>query len=370
MLLLAGVLGMMAVGATAFYGFEMGQSDDEPDAALTNPPNTGDGSDDLLNTIRNTPDEDDPQTAPDQSGDAAETGNPETDRPDPVKAQATHDPQGYVPGEIRSGAEADDTLAGTPGDDQINGYGGGDTVAGLDGADTLHGDSGADTLLGGAGGDLLHGEEDDDSLHGDTGDDTLFGHAGHDHLRGGAGADSLAGGEDNDSLQGGTGADALHGGLGDDTLLGGAGADTLFGGPGNDVLTGLVDNPETAATGDADAGDYLNGGAGDDLIVAGQGDTVSGGAGADTFALGHWITQPHQSEITDFSVEEDTLMVIYDDIADPDPDVALEPDPEDADRQHLLLNGMRIASIAGGDGLGLGHVTLVAASSLPPAARL
>ena len=360
MLLLAGVLGMMAVGGTAFYGFDLGQpNDDDPDVPLPAQTGPDDGGSDLLDSVRNDTTSDDPE------------GDHDANVENKVQDQSADDPggalsqQAYQPGEIIAGAEGDDALTGTSGDDQINGYADYDLISGLGGDDTLHGDSGADTLDGGDGADVLHGEEDDDSLSGGDGADSLYGHGGQDSLAGGMGQDSLVGGEGHDTLTGGDGADALHGGLGDDTLEGGLGADTLFGGWGNDALTGVVDDPDTPSTDDMDDADFLNGGGGDDLIVAGKDDIVSGGGGADTFALGHWLTQPHQAEITDFSSDEDVLMVIYDDTVNPDPDIALESDPDDPDRQHVLLNGMGIASVAGPDMLTLGHITLVAESSLP-----
>jgi len=346
MLLLASVLGMMAVGATAFFGFDFGPSDDEDDLPLPFQPASG--QPDLmagLDKLDVSPDDPAPNDpAPDQTA---------PDIP-------------FTPGDIVSGDAADNSLTGTDASDQINGYAGDDLVAGGPGDDQLYGDLGQDTLLGEAGNDTLHGDEGDDSLSGQDGADDLYGHAGQDTLSGGAGDDTLQGGEGNDSLAGDAGDDALHGGLDDDTLDGGAGADTLFGGWGNDALTGVVDDPQTARTDDIDAGDFLNGGGGDDVIVIGQDDTVTGGTGADTFTLGHWIPQGHQAEILDFSLAEDALMVIYDDAADPDPVVTLEPDEAESDLQHLVLNGVRLAAISGAVGLTLDAIALIPESALSP----
>jgi len=59
----------------------------------------------------------------------------------------------------------------------------------------------------------------------------------------------------------------LHGAIGNDTLEGGIGQDTLFGGWRDDVIPGIVYDPNTQ---DLDGKDYLNGGGGNDLIIAGK----------------------------------------------------------------------------------------------------
>jgi Ca2+-binding RTX toxin-like protein len=71
------------------------------------------------------------------------------------------------------------------------------------------------------------------------------------------------------------GADWLDGGAGNDLISGAGGADTLIGGSGNDVLAG-------------DWGDdLLRGGGDDDRLTGGLGaDLMYGGAGRDVFVLG------------------------------------------------------------------------------------
>jgi Ca2+-binding RTX toxin-like protein len=118
------------------------------------------------------------------------------------------------------------------------GYGRNDSLKGNTGSDTLYGGSGDDTLIGG---DLRFA-----SLQGD----------GTDYLSGGTGNDILVGRLDDDTLIGGQGNDSLFGGLGNDRLYGGAGNDTLW---GSDKV---LEDPST---------DY---------------DTLTGGAGADTFVIG------------------------------------------------------------------------------------
>jgi len=157
-----------------------------------------------------------------------------------------------------------------------------------------------------------------------AGDDRLEGLGGHDILAGGAGIDSLFGGAGNDTLDGGAGIDLLDGGIGIDWLsyatdtagvaidlyfrsaLGGqaegdsiaSGFEGLLGGAGNDAIIAHdeVDDTILGAGGDdtiqsfgdfALSRDLLDGGAGDDSIVAyGGSHTLVGGAGADTLRGG------------------------------------------------------------------------------------
>jgi Ca2+-binding RTX toxin-like protein len=112
------------------------------------------------------------------------------------------------------------------------GYGGNDSLEGGTGSDTLYGGSGDDTLSG----SYLLLVDRNDYLSGGTGNDVLFGDSGNDTLIGGRGNDGLYGGLGNDRLYGGAGNDTLLGSfswLGDpsndyDTLTGGAGADTFI----------------------------------------------------------------------------------------------------------------------------------------------
>jgi Ca2+-binding RTX toxin-like protein len=166
-------------------------------------------------------------------------------------------------------------------------------------------------------------------------------------------------------LRGDAGDDALHGDLDDDTLHGGLGRDTLFGGWGNDVIVGLVDDPATVIFDDLDSGDFLNGGPGNDLILAGQGDLVDTGEGADTVMIGDWIAGGDGAEILDFHSEEDRLIVFYDAQSGTAPNLSLEPGTEDGTAQTLLLNGVAIATIASAPGLTLDHIALLPREALP-----
>jgi len=343
MLLLAGLLGMMAVGATAFFGFDIG-SDEAEDEMLNMPLPDNNGTDDLLSDTDASEPSDVPPDPPDPPEDSGDTPYPEW--------------------QITMGQPGADTIDGSSANDQINGGDGDDQIFGGFGDDQLFGSAGVDTIDGQSGDDTLHGGDEDDRLVGRAGHDQMFGHNGADTLIGSDGDDSLVGGAGNDVLLGQDGADALHGDLADDLLQGGRGADTLFGGWGNDTISGVVDDPDMPGLQDLDENDYLNGGGGDDLILAGRDDIISTGDGADTVALGDWLSQDHQAQITDFSVTEDSLMVIYNDDADPDPEVTLEQDEEHQTRQHVVLNGMRVAAVDGADGLTLDHITLIAESTL------
>ncbi|MEL6979362.1 MAG: cadherin domain-containing protein [Pseudomonadota bacterium] len=204
--------------------------------------------------------------------------------------------------EIRAGNQ-DDTIVGSAGDDIIKGEGGVDDLSGGDGADTLRGGDGDDALKGDAG---------DDFLYGDAGADTLTGGAGADLLDGGDGADQLLGGVGNDDLRGHAGDDILTGGAGDDVIRGGAGhdiavftgnladydfsvsgsditvADTRAGAPdGTDTVRGNETEVMRFADGDAavtvlGSNATWTGGAGSDIVQAGNGvDVIDGGAGDD-----------------------------------------------------------------------------------------
>jgi Ca2+-binding RTX toxin-like protein len=316
-MLLVGLMGMLAVGATAFYGFDalVDDSEAEEESVALKPGETSETADSAHMDI----------SALDEGG-----------------------------GTIVEGTDESDALTGGENPDQINGYGDDDQIDGFEGRDDLHGEAGQDTLIGSEGEDTLHGGDGDDLLSGGAGADALFGGNHDDVLDGDNGDDSLVGSDGNDTLSGGAGADALHGELGDDSLAGGAGQDTLFGSNGNDLLNGADDR-------DAD---YLNGGAGEDTITSGDGDIVSTGNGADTVLLNARLANDHQPLITDFSAEEDSLAVIFDDFADPDPDVTIEEDPDLPSRLSVLINGNTVASLDHSPGLTLDHVTLIPQSTL------
>lgn len=255
-----------------------------------------------------------------------------------------------------TGTDASDFLVGTADGDLVNGGLGNDTIRGLGGNDTLNGAEGNDDLDGGDGNDLLIGGAGDDTLQGGMNADTLEGGAGNDVLRGGKGHDSIVGGDGNDTIYSGLGQDTMTGGdgadvfvvRGDDPNFPGAlkaptitdfvaGTDTIaiegateaeitsaltaqttvdggvsFSINGATVVvkgTGLTSLTASNVTTDAAipvapvAGqtytltsgiDVINGGAGNDTVIAGTqggnlalnaGDNINGGAGTDTLQI-------------------------------------------------------------------------------------
>ena len=253
---------------------------------------------------------------------------------------------------IYSGA-GDDTILGGSGDDTIYGGADDDWLGGESGNDTLHGDEGDDWLAGGSNDDTLYGGADEDTLYGGSGDDTLYGGTERDLLYGEGGDDTLYGGAGDDWLEGGADADTLYGGAGKDRLEGGAGADTFVfeAGHGTDriadftagedvidlsAIVGIVDFDDLTITvergnavidlsahgggritlegvspSDLNADDfvfyqnvYTGTNAAETLEGGGGDDTITGNAGADTFAFapGHG-----NDTITDFTDGEDTI---------------------------------------------------------------
>jgi Ca2+-binding RTX toxin-like protein len=177
---------------------------------------------------------------------------------------------------------------------------------------TLNGEAGADVIVGSAGADLINGSTEDDTIAGGAGNDTMNGEDGNDRMfwNDGDGSDVMEGGNGTGDLaqvNGGTGAEAftiaangarvsfqrispgpflldigttehlvLNAGDGDDTvsasgnlaalielsLDGGDGNDTILAGNGNDVLIG--------GSGD----DFVDGNQGIDIAVLGDGNDV------------------------------------------------------------------------------------------------
>ena len=280
--------------------------------------------------------EDEALSLADGGGDALLSGG---DGDDEVYGEAGHDViEGNDGNDLLYGGTGDDRISGNNGDDMIWGNEGNDTIFGNNGDDVIWGNEGDDRIEGGAGNDRIYGglgddtiagnEGDDvirgeggnDTITGDAGDDVIYGEAGDDVLAGGAGQDRIYGGDGNDviygfaadpagddgstdSLYGEAGADTLWGGRGDDRLDGGPDADELHGGAGNDLLiadSGIGDRlygqdgddrlfgSDDGSDVDPDFtdgirfGDYLDGGAGDDMIWGlGGADEILGGPGND-----------------------------------------------------------------------------------------
>ncbi len=125
-------------------------------------------------------------------------------------------------------------------------------------------------------------------------------------------------------------------------MTGGEGSDTLMGGRGNDHLDGGTD---------ADP-DFLNGGEGYDTLTGGAGDILSGGTGADSFSLSDWLDENHPpAALTDFDAGQDTLCIVYDPAAHPDPELTLAASSDDPAISHLMLDGHIVAILPAGSGL-------------------
>ncbi|HEX8125722.1 MAG TPA: cadherin domain-containing protein [Allosphingosinicella sp.] len=135
------------------------------------------------------------------------------------------------------------------------------------------------TVDGGDGNDVIHASDRGDNLLGGAGNDTLRGGRLDDWLLGGDGDDTLyagsadgAPGGNGNYLNGGAGDDVVHGAEGSDWLAGLGGADVLEGGAGDDILDGGED--EDILKGGQGGDQYLVrlGGGSDEAeeVVAGQ----------------------------------------------------------------------------------------------------
>jgi Ca2+-binding RTX toxin-like protein len=137
-------------------------------------------------------------------------------------------------------------------------------LAGLAGADTLVGNAGQDTLDGGAGSDLMKGGTGNDLYRVDTADDGVVEQAS-------AGRDTVQSGvtyalPDNVEVLRLVGVDPIDGtgNALDNVLTGNAAANLLRGSYGRDTLYGNAGNDTLSGDGEG-GGDYLAGGAGDDI---------------------------------------------------------------------------------------------------------
>jgi Ca2+-binding RTX toxin-like protein len=169
-----------------------------------------------------------------------------------------------------------------------------DGTAGADLIDTAYaGDPDGDFVD--AGDAILPGAApDDDSIRAGDGDDTVLAGLGDDEVEGGRGSDSIEGGAGNDTIDSGAPVadgplpdlgfppnvpadpipgddlDFVDGGAGDDVISTGDDADTILGGAGNDSIDAGID------------ADSVEGGDGADTIIGSEGsDTISAGAGDD-----------------------------------------------------------------------------------------
>ena len=105
----------------------------------------------------------------------------------------------------------------------------------------------------------------------------------------------------------------------------------------------------------ADLGNFLNGGTGDDLILAGPGDVATGDAGADRFVLGAWSAEGGIARIADFEAGIDALVLVL-------PEghagvVTVAPGPA-AGEMSVRLDGVTVAIVAGAPDLAPGDIAI------------
>ena len=220
-------------------------------------------------------------------------------------------------------------------------------LLGNDGADSLTSNAAADLILGGNGNDTINGGGGADNLDGGVNDDTFVFASATDL----ATAATVIGGQDYDTIS----ITAAGAGVADTNFLhvdtvealaftGGAacsanldlnaqagGIVSVFGGVGDDTFTAgtafnstsvtLVGNDGADSLTAADANDYLDGGIGADILQGFNSsntgiDTLTGGADADTFALGVAAANGYGSSatgdiasITDFGTGADIVQI-------------------------------------------------------------
>ncbi len=197
----------------------------------------------------------------------------------------------------------------------------------------IFGGTGNDRIQGGSGSDIILGGSDNDTIYGRTSGDTLLGDGpnslaevptpqpGEPDLAVGVTTDTIVDFAPTDPTDPDTDPLALHKYLsrisgintGSDTIVGGSGADMIFAGQLNDTVAGdgansmpdtlpgiapvsllvstpsdLIAEPEIINPHDHGYHDYIEAGAGDDLVNSGAGrDLVFGGAGNDTLNTGN-----------------------------------------------------------------------------------
>lgn len=273
----------------------------------------------------------------------------------PATAETTCDGKVHtivaVPGTPTTGTPGDDVILGTYARDEIDGGAGSDTICGLGNADTLVGGPGDDRLLGGlddyyvpddgyAGDTLVPGPGNDFIDLGDApasstvdyvdrladydrgvfedapgpvtvnlsagtatgeGTDTIVVPTYSGGIVGSAHDDVLTGTNAPDRIRGGGGDDRVHALDGDDDIEPGKGDDVVRGGDGGDIIAS-PDKGRDRLYGDDDdfveargRGSAIDGGAGDDYLVAHLGATVHGGRGNDE--IGADLTRRTRTEV-------------------------------------------------------------------------
>ncbi len=232
----------------------------------------------------------------------------------------------------------------------------GGSLNGTDLADFHIGDASGNLILGNDGNDNLAGRGGDDGLFGGAGADTLAGDDGDDFAVGGSGDDRIYLGDGDDSSDPAidsdqdAGNDIIHGGAGDDVIADTKGENTLIGDSGDDLLIafdGFSSDDPYKDPREFGSSDRLDGGAGDDALLADDGDTMLGGWGSDIFVVGA-KTDGSGDVVTvqDFNVDEDVFGIIYLDAPDVEPDVTYSAD-DSAGMVRAFVDGQEVAQLHG-----------------------
>ncbi|NEX46217.1 calcium-binding protein [Pseudotabrizicola algicola] len=222
-------------------------------------------------------------------------------------------------GEVEAGTTAPDEMAGTVLNDILLGGLGRDTIEGLQGNDVIAGERGNDDLTGDEGNDVVLGGAGNDRVDGATGNDLLVGGAGNDTVTGGAGNDLLIGSSGSDTMQGGEGDDTLVGvefdRYADEMARSAADLRGVLSRNFADTVSAQQLNRVSASVTSGDVAergpDQLEGGDGNDLLLGDDGDFLSGGLGADEFAIAY-RPDDAMSIITDFDHQTESLTLILD----------------------------------------------------------
>jgi Ca2+-binding RTX toxin-like protein len=158
-------------------------------------------------------------------------------------------------------------------------------VAPQGGDDRIETGIGNDDIKAGPGNDWALGQSGRDNLYGEAGDDHLFGEeettVAQAIVDGNRQSGSITQG---DQLDGGEGNDTLIAGVTSDNLKGGSGNDVLVGGAGGDWLEG--DNYSDGTIDDGLGADLIYAGNGRDIVIAGGGDDLVYGDAGDDYLQG------------------------------------------------------------------------------------
>ena len=129
----------------------------------------------------------------------------------------------------------------------------------------------------------------------------------------------------------------------------------------------LEDAPESIQLDDsgvtfADEGvaeQHIDGGAGDDTLMAGAGAGLTGGTGEDQFMAGNWTGTEQTVQLMDFDTDEDKLVLVWDFEDGEEPSVELQQNPEAEDEQVILVDGEPALRVTGAGWLTAADLVLI-----------